>query len=87
MSRNAAVKAMYHTIGDEYFGKPPRGHKTWMSKITWTHIQERADIRANINTASSVERLTELRVLYNNNNNNFGTNTRNWARPRTYSKL
>ena len=58
-----AVKAMYRIIGDEYIGKPPRGHKPWMSNNTWTHIQERADIKANINAASSVARLAELRTL------------------------
>ena len=43
-----AVTAMYHTIGDEYIDKPPRGHKPWMSNNSWTHIPERTDIKANI---------------------------------------
>ena len=55
----------YRTIGDEYIGKSPRGHKPWMSNNTWTHIQERADIKANINAASSVERLALQRKKQN----------------------
>ena len=35
-----------------------------MSNNTWTHIREHADIKANINAASSFERLAELRALY-----------------------
>ena len=29
-----SAKIMYRTIGDEYVGKPPRGHKPWMSNDT-----------------------------------------------------
>ena len=56
---------MYRAIADEFIGKPPvvtsRGCQMTPGL---TYIQERTEIKANINAATSVEHLAELISLY-----------------------
>lgn len=71
-----AIKTIYRTAGDEVVGRPPRGHRPWMSDKTWASIQERVELKARIEATSSDDLKRELKAQYREKQRDVKRNVR-----------